>query len=84
MSFAEELADARKNNNLTQEELAEMLDVSRQTISKWERNEGYPEVETLLEIARRLHLSYLILKVYLPSLLKNAVVNLKRFQRELW
>ncbi|MBQ3975530.1 MAG: helix-turn-helix transcriptional regulator [Lachnospiraceae bacterium] len=57
MSFAEELADARKNNNLTQEELAEMLNVSRQTISKWERNEGYPEVETLLEIARRLHLS---------------------------
>ena len=34
MSFAEELADARKNNNLTQEELAEMLNVSRQTISK--------------------------------------------------
>jgi transcriptional regulator with XRE-family HTH domain len=57
MSFAEELADARKNNNLTQEELAEMLNVSRQAISKWERNEGYPEVETLLEIARRLHLS---------------------------
>ena len=57
MSFAEELADARKNKNLTQEELAEMLNVSRQTISKLERNEGYPEVETLLEIARRLHLS---------------------------
>ena len=57
MSFAEELADARKRNNLTQEDLAEMLNVSRQTISKWERNEGYPEVETLLEIARRLHLS---------------------------
>ena len=57
MSFANELAAARKDKRLTQEELAEMLNVSRQTVSKWERGEVYPEVETLLEIARRLQLS---------------------------
>lgn len=57
MSFAKELEAARKDKKLTQEELAEMINVSRQTVSKWERSEAYPEVETLLEIARRLQLS---------------------------
>ena len=73
MSFAEELVTARKINNLTQEELAEMLNVSRQTISKWERNEGYPEVETLLEIARRLQLS-------LDQLMKEELAYLSDFE----
>ena len=57
MSFAYEIQKARIVNNLSQEELAEMLGVSRQSVSKWERSEGYPEVETLIEIAKRLKLS---------------------------
>lgn len=36
MNFAERLSDARKNAHLTQDQLAERLDVSRQTVSKWE------------------------------------------------
>lgn len=36
MSFAENLQTIRKNNQLSQEELAEMLGVSRQAVSKWE------------------------------------------------
>ena len=35
-------------NNLSQEELAEVLDVSRQSISKWENDKGYPEMTRLL------------------------------------
>ncbi|MBQ6415068.1 MAG: helix-turn-helix domain-containing protein [Butyrivibrio sp.] len=57
MGFAEELQKARKDKSISQEELAEMLGVSRQSVSKWERSEGYPEVETLIAIARNLHLS---------------------------
>ena len=57
MGFADELQKARKDKNISQEELAEMLGVSRQSVSKWERCEGYPEVETLIAIARKLHLS---------------------------
>lgn len=57
MSFAKELASARTEKDLTQEELAEMVSVSRQTVSKWERGEGFPEVQTLLEIVRRLQVS---------------------------
>lgn len=57
MSFAEELQKARTIKGITQEELAEMLGISRQSVSKWERGEGYPEVETLINIAKRLSLS---------------------------
>ena len=57
MSFAYEIQKARIANNLSQEELAEMLGVSRQSVSKWERSEGYPEVETLIDIAKKLKLS---------------------------
>ena len=37
MSFAENLKLIRKERNLSQEELAEMIDVSRQAVSKWEQ-----------------------------------------------
>ena len=36
MDFSEKLLTLRKANNMTQEQLAEKLDVSRQSISKWE------------------------------------------------
>ena len=57
MSFAEELQKVRSAKGITQEELAEMLGISRQSVSKWERGEGYPEVETLISIAKKLRLS---------------------------
>jgi len=57
MRFAENLQRIRKENHLSQEELAEMLDVSRQAVSKWEQGTGYPEVEKLLLLSRELNLS---------------------------
>ena len=57
MSFGENLQEVRRKNRLSQEDLAEMLGVSRQAVSKWELGEGYPEVEKLLVLARRLNLS---------------------------
>jgi len=57
MSFAENLRQIRKEKGLSQEELAEMLDVSRQAVSKWEQGQGYPEVEKLLYLSRELNLS---------------------------
>ena len=44
MSFSENLKQIRKEHHLSQEELAELLDVSRQAVSKWEQGQGYPEV----------------------------------------
>ena len=40
--------EVRNKNNLSQEELAEVLDVSRQSISKWENDKAYPEMTRLL------------------------------------
>ncbi|MBE6115166.1 MAG: helix-turn-helix transcriptional regulator, partial [Erysipelotrichaceae bacterium] len=48
MSFGENLRMIRKEKGLSQEDLAELLEVSRQAISKWEMDMGYPEVEKLL------------------------------------
>ena len=57
MNFAENLKSIRKEQKLSQEELAEMLGVSRQAISKWEQGEGYPEVEKLLLLSSKLNIS---------------------------
>ena len=57
MSFAENLKQFRRERCLSQEALAEMLGVSRQAVSKWESDMGYPEVETLLLLANELNLS---------------------------
>ena len=57
MSFAENLKQLRKERQLSQEDLAEILDVSRQAISKWEQGIGYPEVEKLLLLSSKLHVS---------------------------
>ena len=42
MGFAENFREIRNKRNITQEQLSELLSVSRQTISKWESGQGYP------------------------------------------
>lgn len=51
MEFHEKLQELRKNKGLTQEELAEILYVSRTAISKWESGRGYPSIDSLKNIA---------------------------------
>ena len=52
MEFHEKLQNLRKQKGLTQEELAEALHVSRTAISKWESGRGYPNIDSLKEIAK--------------------------------
>ena len=52
MEFNEKLQKLRKEQNLTQEELAEKLFVSRTAISKWESGRGYPGIDSLKVIAK--------------------------------
>ncbi len=51
MEFNEKLKVLRKNKGLTQEELAEVLFVSRTAVSKWESGRGYPSIDSLKDIS---------------------------------
>ena len=75
MSFAENLKQLRKERQLSQEDLAEILDVSRQAVSKWEQGIGYPEVEKLLLIARKLRIS-------LDSLMETEIAQKSNLQMQ--
>ncbi len=52
MTFGEKLYQLRKSHGLSQEALAEKLNTSRQAISKWENNNGYPETEKIILIGK--------------------------------
>lgn len=52
MNFAEKIFTLRKSNDLTQEQLAEELNVSRQSISKWESGQAIPELEKIVSMSQ--------------------------------
>ena len=57
MSFGNNLRLIRRQKGITQGQLADMLHVSRQAVSKWESNSGYPETDKLLMLAKKLKIS---------------------------
>ena len=63
MSFAENLRLIRKEKNISQEEIAEIIGVSRQAVSKWEQGSVYPQMEKLLLLTKYVNVSldYLML-----------------------
>ena len=52
MTLGDKLAKLRREKNYTQEQLAELLGVSRQAVSKWESDSAYPETEKLIRLAK--------------------------------
>ena len=54
MSFADRLKARRKEKGYSQEQLAEILEVSRQSITKWETGTAYPELRKLIMLASTL------------------------------
>lgn len=65
MAIGEKLAAARRRKNYTQEQLAERLQVTRQTVSRWESETAYPETEKLIRLAE-------ILEISLDDLLRSG------------
>lgn len=63
MTLGDKLSRLRKENNYTQEQLADVLGVSRQAISKWESNITYPETDKLVRMSKLFHCTtdYLLL-----------------------
>lgn len=64
MNFKTRIIEIRKNKSMTQEDLADLLRVTRQTISNWENGKSYPDIISLLEISKKFDVS-------LDDLLKN-------------
>ncbi len=52
MTCGEKITIIRKENNLTQEQFAEILNVSRQSVSKWELGTSFPDTEKLIKISK--------------------------------
>ncbi|MEG1009968.1 MAG: helix-turn-helix transcriptional regulator [Clostridia bacterium] len=65
MSLGENLKKLRKEKKLSQEQLAGILNVSRQAVSKWESNKTYPDIENLILLRD-------IFNVTLDDLIVNA------------
>lgn len=51
MSLGEKIFKLRKEKGISQEALAEQIGTTRQAISKWENNQGFPETEKLLQLS---------------------------------
>lgn len=68
MDFSEKLLTLRKANNLTQEQLAEKLEVSRQSVSKWESGQAAPELEKIIAMSA-------IFNVTTDYLLKSSEID---------
>ncbi|MGH4119399.1 helix-turn-helix domain-containing protein [Clostridium sp.] len=64
LSFSEKLQRLRKEKGLSQEQLAELLDVSRQSVSKWESGQTYPEINKLIILSD-------LFKITLDDLVKD-------------
>ena len=56
-SFGNRLAEIRKQHNLTQNDIAEKLDISPQAVSKWENDLTSPDIDTLIKLAEIFNIS---------------------------
>lgn len=64
MKFNDKIQELRKEKGLSQEQLAEIIGVSRQSVAKWEGGKTYPEVDKLIELSN-------IFGISIDKLLKN-------------
>lgn len=69
MEIGKKITNLRKNNKLSQEDLAEKLGVTRQTISKWELGQTYPSINQAKELSK-------IFNISLDELVNNDIKNL--------
>ena len=64
MKFSEKIKEIRKMQNLTQEQFAEKIFVSRNAVAKWDSDRGYPDIQNLITISE-------VFEISLDDLIKN-------------
>ncbi|MCM1498306.1 MAG: helix-turn-helix domain-containing protein [Clostridium sp.] len=75
MKIGESILHIRKGQEMTQEEFASIFAVTRQTVSNWEKEKSYPDLQTLVEMSNRFGVS-------LDNMLKEDVDIVKKIDRE--
>lgn len=75
MKIGESILNIRKEQEMTQEEFASIFSVTRQTVSNWENEKSYPDLQTLVDISDRFEIS-------LDSMLKENVEMVRKIDRE--
>lgn len=70
MTLGEKLQKLRKDQKMSQEELASKITVSRQAVSKWELNEALPDTENIIQLSK-------VLGVSIDYLLNNEIENIE-------
>lgn len=74
MKLGQTIINIRKERKMTQEEFARIFHVTRQTVSNWENEKSYPDLETLVRISEEFQIS-------LDAMLKEDVQMVKNKQR---
>lgn len=75
MRFGDKLIKLRKKNGLSQEDLANKLNVSRQSVSKWESNNTYPETDKIVQICN-------IFNCSMDDLINDKVTDIEEVERK--
>lgn len=76
MKFGDNLRKLRKSKKLSQEELAEKMQVSRQSVSKWETGDAYPEMNNILQLCKIFH-------CHINDLVNDSIVDIDSLDEEI-
>ena len=75
MNIEEQINNLRKQHGLSQDDFANLFNVSRQTVSNWENGKSYPDLEMIIKVSD-------YFKVSIDELLKNDVQTVKKIDNE--
>ena len=75
MKFGDNLKLLRKNKNMSQEELAERMNVSRQSVSKWETGDAYPEINNILQLCK-------VFNCKINDLVNDSIIDIDEMDEE--
>lgn len=76
MKFGDNLRSLRKSKKLSQEDLAEKMKVSRQSVSKWETGDAYPEMNNILELCKIFH-------CHINDLVNDSIIDIDSLDEEI-
>ena len=75
MNIGNQILNIRKGNQLTQEEFGKLFHVTRQTVSNWENENSYPDLQILIDISNQFEIS-------LDTLIKEDSKMVKTIDKE--